>query len=125
MIESFIQGQKPKTSKEFFQSIPKSPFTGKPILPMTPSVQMSASIMDFDVRPKLPLVSQPTLILWGSKDPVAPPQDAAFLKDQIPQSTLIFFSGCGHSPMQEQPGLFHQAVYNFLQAKESGSSTSR
>ncbi len=125
MIESFIQGQKPKTSKDFFQSIPKSPFTGKPLLPMTPSVQMSASIVDFDIRPKLSLVGQPTLILWGAKDPVAPPQDASFLRDKIPQATLIFFPGCGHAPMQEQPALFHQAVFNFLQAKDSGSSTSR
>ena len=122
MIESFIEGQKPKTSKEFFQSVPKSPFTGKPLLPMTPAVQMSASIIDFDVRPKLSLIRQPTLILWGAKDPIAPPQDASYLKSKIPQATLMILDGCGHSPMQEQPGRFNQEVGKFLQAAESGSS---
>jgi pimeloyl-ACP methyl ester carboxylesterase len=122
MIESFIKGQKPKTSKEFFESVPKSPFTGRPLLPMTPAVQMSASIMDFDVLPKLSLIRQPTLILWGAKDPIAPPQGASLLKSKIPQATLMMLEGCGHSPMQEQPGRFNQKVWNFLQAAESGSS---
>ena len=36
-IDSFIQGQKPRTAREFFESVPKSPFTDKPILPMTPT----------------------------------------------------------------------------------------
>jgi len=122
MIESFIKRQKPKTSKEFFESVPKSPFTGKPLLPMTPAVQMSASIIDFDVLPKLSLIRQPTLILWGAKDPIAPPQGASYLKSKIPQATLMMLEGCGHSPMQEQPGRFNQEVWNFLQAAESGSS---
>jgi pimeloyl-ACP methyl ester carboxylesterase len=122
MIESFIKGEKPKTSREFFQSIPKAPFTGKPLLPMTPPVQMSASIIDFDVGPRLPLIQQPTLILWGARDPIAPPQDASYLKSKIPQATLTMLEGCGHSPMQEQPGRFNQEVWKFLQATESGSS---
>jgi len=122
MIEDFIKRQKPKTSKEFFQSVPKSPLTGKPLLPMTPSVQMAASIIDFDVRLKLSSITQPTLILWGAKDPVAPLKDAAYLKSQIPHASLKIFEGCGHSPMQEQPARFHQELWNFLQATESGSS---
>jgi 4,5:9,10-diseco-3-hydroxy-5,9,17-trioxoandrosta-1(10),2-diene-4-oate hydrolase len=122
MIESFIKIQKPKTSKEFFQSVPKSPFTGKPLLPMTPAVQMSASIIDFNVLSKLSLIHQPTLILWGSKDPIAPLQDASYLKSKIPRATLAVLQGCGHSPMQEQPARFNQEVWKFLQAAESGSS---
>jgi pimeloyl-ACP methyl ester carboxylesterase len=122
MIEGFIKGQKPRTSKEFFESVPKSPFTGKPLLPMTPPVQMSASIIDFDIGPRLSLIRQPTLILWGAKDPIAPPQDASYLKSKIPQATLLMLEGCGHSPMQEQPGRFNQEVQKFLQAAESGSS---
>ncbi len=122
MVENFIKGQKPKTSKEFFQSVPKNPLTGKPLLPMTPAVQMSASIIDFDIRPQLASIRQPTLILWGAKDPIAPPQDASFLKSKIPQATLKILENCGHSPMQEQPERFNQEVEKFLQAAESGSS---
>lgn len=122
MIEVFIKGQRPETSKEFFQSVPKSPVTGNPLLPMTPSVQLSASIIDFDIRPQLASILQPTLILWGEKDPVAPPPDAVFLKSKIPRATLAILEGCGHSPMKEQPERFDREVWKFLQAEESGSS---
>ncbi len=110
MIESFIKDRKPKTAREFFESIPKVPITGTPLLPMTPNVQLTASIIDFDIRPKLASIYQPTLILWGAKDPVAPPQDASLLQKEIRQSTLIFFPTGGHSPMIEQPGLFNREV---------------
>jgi len=122
VIEGFLKRQKPKTSREFFESIPKVPITGKPLLPMTPAVQISASIIDFDIHPKLSLIQQPTLIIWGNKDPIAPPQDASYLKGQIPQAVLTLLDGCGHSPMQEQPARFNQEVWKFLQAAESGSS---
>jgi pimeloyl-ACP methyl ester carboxylesterase len=122
MIEIFIKVQKPKTSKEFFQSIPKSPVTGNPLLPMTPAVQLSASIIDFDIRPKLASILQPTLILWGEKDPIAPLRDAEYLKSKLSQATLTILEGCGHSPMREQPARFDREVGKFLQAEELGSS---
>jgi pimeloyl-ACP methyl ester carboxylesterase len=122
MIESFIKDRKPKTAREFFESLPKVPITGTPLLPMTPNVQLTASIIDFDIRPKLASIDQPTLILWGAKDPVAPPQDASLLQKGIRQSTLIFFPTGGHSPMIEQPGPFNREVSNFLQVPDSASS---
>lgn len=122
LIDSFIKDQKPKTARKFFQSVPKNPFTGNPFLPMTPSVQMTASIIDFDIRPKLPSIQQPTLILWGDKDPVAPTKDALILQKEIRQSTLVMIPHCGHSPMVEQPEAFNREVWKFLQAADSGSS---
>ncbi len=117
MITDFIRDQKPKTSKEFLASLPKIPFIDKSLVPMTPAVQMAASIIDFDVRSKLPSISQPTLILWGAKDPVAPPEDAHILKKEIPQALLEIFPETGHSPMQEQPARFNEEVRKFLQAE--------
>jgi pimeloyl-ACP methyl ester carboxylesterase len=122
MLESFIKDQKPKTARDFFESVPRNPFTGNPFLPMTPSVQMTASILDFDIRPKLASIRQPTLILWGAKDPVAPPQDASFLHREIRQSILILYPDCGHSPMIEKPDLFNRELEKFLQAGEPASS---
>lgn len=115
MVDSFIKDQKPKTARDFFESVPKNPLTGNPLLPMTPHVQMTASIIDFDIRPKLASIRQPTLILWGAKDPVAPPQDASFLKKEISQSRLVLFPDSGHSPMIEHPSLFNQELGKFLQ----------
>jgi pimeloyl-ACP methyl ester carboxylesterase len=117
-VNNFIKDQKPKTGRDFFESVPRNPITGNRFLPMTPSVQMSAGIIDFDIRPKLASIRQPTLILWGAKDPVAPPQDASFLKKEIPQSKLILFPDTGHSPMIEHPSLFNQELGKFLRERE-------
>jgi proline-specific peptidase len=122
MADSFFKSQKPKTAREFFESVPKNPITGNPFLPMTPNVQMTASIIDFDIRPKLASIRQPTLILWGAKDPVASPQDASFLRKEIRSSSLVFFPDSGHSPMMEHPSLFNQELGKFLQAGEPGTS---
>jgi len=117
MADDFIKNQKPKTAREFFESL-KMPITGTPLLPMTPSVQMTASIMDCDIRPHLASISQPTLILWGAKDPVAPPQDASFLQKEIKRSRLVLFPDSGHSPMIEHPSRFNEELGKFLQAGE-------
>ncbi|NWF54574.1 MAG: alpha/beta hydrolase [Syntrophaceae bacterium] len=115
MADDFIKQQKPQTAREFFESL-KMPLTGKPLVPMTPSVQMTADIIDFDIRPKLGSIRQPTLILWGAKDPVVPPQDASFLHKEVRSSTLVLFPNSGHSPMIEHPSLFNQELDKFLRA---------
>jgi pimeloyl-ACP methyl ester carboxylesterase len=117
MADDLIEKQKPQTARDLFESL-KVPITGHPLLPMTPEVQMTASIFDFDVRPKLASIRQPTLLLWGAKDLVASPQDASFLQTKIHSSTLIFFPDSGHSPMMENPSLFNQELGRFLQAEE-------
>jgi len=86
-------------------------------------VQMTASIIDFDIRPKLASIYQPTLILWGAKDPIAPPQDASLLQKGIRHSNLFFFPTGGHSPMVDLPRDFNREVLEFLQA--TGSDPSR
>jgi pimeloyl-ACP methyl ester carboxylesterase len=116
MIAEFIRAQKPKTSKEFLASLPKIPFVDRSLVPMTPAVQMAASVIDFDARSRLSSIGQPTLILWGAKDPVAPPEDAAILEKEIPHAILKIFPETGHSPMQEQPARFNEEVQKFFQA---------
>jgi pimeloyl-ACP methyl ester carboxylesterase len=114
MADNLIEKQKPQTARDLFESL-KVPITGHPLLPMTPEVQMIASIFDFDIRPKLAAIRQPTLILWGAKDPVASPQDASFLRTRIPSSTLILFPDSGHCPMMENPSRLNQELRKFLQ----------
>jgi pimeloyl-ACP methyl ester carboxylesterase len=117
MADDLIEKQKPQTARDLFESL-KVPIIGKPLLPMTPEVQMIASIFDFDIRPKLASIQQPTLILWGAKDSIASPQDASFLQTKIHASTLIVFPDSGHSPMMEHPSLFNQELGKFLQTGE-------
>ena len=117
MADDLIEKQKPQTARDLFESL-KVPIIGKPLLHMTPEVQMIASIFDFDIRPKLASIQQPTLILWGAKDSIASPQDASFLQTKIHASTLIIFPDSGHSPMMERPSLFNQELGKFLQTGE-------
>lgn len=117
MADDLIEKQKPQTARDLFESL-KVPIIGKPLLPMTPEVQMIASIFDFDIRPKLASIQQPTLILWGAKDSIASPQDASLLQTKIHASTLIIFPESGHSPMMEHPSLFNQELGKFLQTGE-------
>jgi pimeloyl-ACP methyl ester carboxylesterase len=115
MADDLIEKQKPKTARELFESL-RIPIIGQPLLPMTPEVQMIASTFDFDIRPKLASIRQPTLILWGAKDPLASPHDAYLLQTKIHSSTLILFPDSGHSPMMEHPAIFNQELGKFLQA---------
>jgi pimeloyl-ACP methyl ester carboxylesterase len=117
MADDLIEKQKPQTARELFESL-RIPITGQPLLPMTPELQMIAGIFDFDIRPKLASIRQPTLILWGAKDPVASPQDASLLQTRIPSSILIFLPNSAHSPMMENPSLFNQELRKFVQAGE-------
>ncbi len=117
MADDLIKRQKPQAVRDFFESL-KMPITGKPLLSITPAGQMTLSIIDFDIRPKLASILQPTLILWGAKDPLASPQDASFLQTKIHSSAMILFPDSGHSPMMEHPSLFNQELGKFLQAAE-------
>ena len=45
----------------------------------------------------------PTLIIWGTKDPVIPYSHAARFDRDIPNSRLITYQECGHVPMIEYP----------------------
>ena len=117
MADDLIEKQKPQTARELFESL-KIPITGQPLLRMTPEVQMIASTFDFDIRPKLASIRQPTLILWGAKDPVASTQDASLLQREIPSSILILFPDSGHSPMMQHPSRFNQELGKFLHAGE-------
>lgn len=51
----------------------------------------------------IPKVACPTLIIWGTDDPVIPYCHAARFDRDIPNSRLITYKECGHVPMIEYP----------------------
>ena len=60
-----------------------------------------------------PLITQPTLLLWGDSDPVIPRRMGEKMYDRILHSRLVVFKNCGHLPQQEFPGLFVEMVSTF------------
>ena len=60
------------------------------------------------------LVSVPTLLIWGEKDPAVYASSAAPLAKYFPNSKLIVFPGIGHLPYEECPEEFNRALIEFL-----------
>lgn len=55
-----------------------------------------------------------SLILWGREDPVAVPDIAEKLAEEMKQTTLVWLDGLGHYPMIEDPKRFAGALLDWL-----------
>ncbi len=73
----------------------------------------SAAIRDMDMRPILPLISVPTLVVAGLRDPATPPEHAQYLANNIPDASLVELNAA-HLSNVELPEEFSDAVRNFL-----------
>jgi len=56
----------------------------------------------------------PTLIVWGGRDGLIPPEAAARFHRDIAGSTMIIFDDLGHMPQEEDPVRTSAAVKQFL-----------
>lgn len=61
-------------------------------------------------------IRQPTLILAGGSDRMAPREEAPRLAGALPNARLTVIANCGHLLQEECPGAFLQAVDEFLAA---------
>jgi pimeloyl-ACP methyl ester carboxylesterase len=76
--------------------------------------EMSWSGFENDLAGRLAEITQPTLIIHGSKDRLIPVKWATKAHQLIPDSRLLVLEQCGHWPQREKPVEFHQAVLDFL-----------
>ena len=72
------------------------------------------AITDFDLAPRLPLVSCPTLIVWGTKDRLIPVRDAGRFAAGIAGSREVIYPDTGHMAMLERPEDFNPLLRGFL-----------
>lgn len=56
----------------------------------------------------------PTLIVWGTKDPVIPVRHAAIAHEAMPGSQLQLFDGAGHFPHRDDPVRFAAVLHDFI-----------
>jgi pimeloyl-ACP methyl ester carboxylesterase len=56
----------------------------------------------------------PTLIIWGGRDRLIPPDNAERFQRDISGSTLVIFKDLGHAPEEEDPARTVMAVKQFL-----------
>ena len=67
-----------------------------------------------DLRPRLPQVQAPTLVIIGEKDVMCSIEDTTYLAQHIPKARLEVIPDSGHCVPIEQPNEFNTKVISFL-----------
>jgi len=72
--------------------------------------------VDDDLQRTLPRLTAPTLLMWGSKDPIMDEQARQTLRQALPHAQVKIFAGLGHNPFWEDPRACAEAINAFLTA---------
>ena len=67
-----------------------------------------------DLRPDLPRIGIPTLIVQGERDAARTPAVGAEMAGLIPNARLEVIPGVGHTPMLEDPDTWRRLFHGFL-----------
>jgi pimeloyl-ACP methyl ester carboxylesterase len=87
-----------------------------------------ATVMRLAYRPRfhnpdlakwLHRIDVPTLLLWGEKDGLVPPEFGAAYRELIPGSRLVVLPDAGHAPFDEQQAAFVAAFRDFVSRPET------
>ena len=70
------------------------------------------ALSDYDLRPGLPNISRPTLLIVGTKD--ATLAGIKQIKEAVPGAALVELQGAGHLSNLEQPAAFTRAIRDFI-----------
>jgi pimeloyl-ACP methyl ester carboxylesterase len=81
---------------------------------------LDQALMD-DLQRTLPRLTAPTLLIWGSKDPIMDEEQRATLREALPQAQVKIFEGLGHNPFWEDPRGCAEVINAFLSAARRGS----
>lgn len=68
-----------------------------------------------DLKPLLPKIKTPTLIVWGKNDQVTPLADAQIMQREIINSELVIIDDARHGVHFQQPEKLSRAILKFLQ----------
>ena len=82
---------------------------------------MLAAFADADLRAVLPIITVPTLLLYGAADVRAPRPVADALHAGIPNSELVLLPEVGHMCHLEAPEAFNAEIRRFLRTVPTGS----
>jgi 3-oxoadipate enol-lactonase len=74
------------------------------------------ALAELDLRPELGKVKVPVLVLVGEHDEATPPPMSRELAAGLPDARLKIIAGCAHVPQLQSPGVFLDAIGDFLPA---------
>ena len=69
-----------------------------------------------DIQSNLSKLKAPTLLIWGSKDPIMEEDVRQSLRDALPAAKVKVFEGLGHNPFWEEPETVAKVINGFLDA---------
>jgi pimeloyl-ACP methyl ester carboxylesterase len=67
-----------------------------------------------DLRPLLPSIRQPVLLICGNLDRIVPPAHADMLMEGLPNAGRVVIEGCGHVPSYTHPEVLAEVIRQFL-----------
>jgi pimeloyl-ACP methyl ester carboxylesterase len=83
--------------------------------PRVQALGYQARWMDsLDLRPLLPAIRQPVLLVCGDRDRLVPPRFQDELMRGLPSAGRVVIEDCGHIPSYTHPELFAEVVCRFL-----------
>ncbi|MEX2175101.1 MAG: alpha/beta hydrolase [Pirellulaceae bacterium] len=71
------------------------------------------------VRPKLPKVTSPTLVICGREDQIVDPYHVQEAVQDLPDCRFVMIPRCGHAPQLEVPQIVNPMIVRFLQEESS------
>jgi pimeloyl-ACP methyl ester carboxylesterase len=74
---------------------------------------------DRDLETQLPRLKAPTLVVFGTRDRMIPPEMGRFYKELIPNCHLVLVYDAGHAIGAERPEAFVEVVADFLARHEA------
>lgn len=72
-----------------------------------------AGLLQYDDTAELGRIAVPTLLVWGSSDPLVGRDMQDLLARRIPDATLLVYPGVGHTPRWQDPPRFAADVVEF------------
>jgi pimeloyl-ACP methyl ester carboxylesterase len=87
--------------------------------PMRPTL---VRLVNADLRPHMPAIGVPTLLVWGSRDTDTPLSAAREMEKLIPDAGLVVLEGAGHYSYLDQPARFARIVSHFIAPPRAGGA---
>jgi pimeloyl-ACP methyl ester carboxylesterase len=72
-------------------------------------------VVNDDLRPLLPRITMPTLLIWGTQDRDTPLSDGRLMERLIPDAGLVELVGAGHFSYLDQLDTFCRIVTHFVE----------
>lgn len=74
-----------------------------------------AALVAADLRPVLPHIDLPALLIHGSLDAVCLPGASRYMAERIPKAELRIMEGMGHAPFMSHPTEFNRILLEFME----------